>query len=62
MDHDFLEKTLNELAPKYRIPQSLVPQLVFLMREYPNLKAWGAKPRLKNELEKIIDMVIQEGK
>ena len=62
MDHNFLEKTLTELAPKHKIPQSLIPQLVHLMREHPNLKARGTKPSLLRGLEKIIDMAVQEGK
>ncbi|MEW5980393.1 MAG: DNA modification system-associated small protein [Acidobacteriota bacterium] len=63
MDHDFLEKTLAELAPIHRIPQSLIPQLVHLMREYPNIKkVYGTKAQLQRELEKIINMAVQEGK
>ncbi|MDH5298894.1 MAG: hypothetical protein OEV91_07735 [Desulfobulbaceae bacterium] len=62
MDHDFLEKTLTELAPQHKIPEALVPQLIHLMREYPNLKVWGAPARLKKELGKIINMAVQEGK
>lgn len=62
MDHNFLKKTLTELAPQHKIPKSLVPQLIHLMQEYPNLKVWGTQARLKNELEKIINMAMQEGK
>lgn len=62
MDHDFFEKTLTELAPQHKIPRSLVPQLIHLMREHPNLKVWGTQARLKKELEKIINMAVQEGK
>jgi len=61
MDHDFLEKTLTELAPKYQVPKTLLPQLIHLMRENPNIKVWGAQTRIKDGLEKIINMAVQEG-
>ena len=62
MDHDFLEKTLAELAPKHHIPEALIPQLIHLMREYPNLRIHGTKPQLHEGLQKIINMAVQEGK
>lgn len=51
-----------QLAPKRGIPPTLVPQLVALMRDYPNLEVRGARQELMKKLDRLIEAASREGK
>lgn len=62
MNIDFMKDRLMQLAPEHGVPEELIEQLVHLMNEHPNVKEFGAKTRLREGMEKIIENAIMEGK
>lgn len=51
----FIEQQLETLASKHNVPNSLVPDIVHLMQEYPDLERYGRLTDLVSELSKIIE-------
>jgi hypothetical protein len=62
MNNDEIESRLMQLAPKRGIPSSLIPQLVALMKDYPNLEVRGARQELIKKLDLLIGNASREGK
>jgi len=59
--HAYIQRVLNEVATKYHIPDSLIPQLISLLEKYPTLEIRGAKGDLENDLEQIFTTLQAEG-
>lgn len=57
----FVSQTLHELADEYQIPKSFITQLTGLIDKYPNLEIRGKKKALRQELEKVIGNLKDQG-
>jgi hypothetical protein len=62
MNNDEIESRLMGIAPKRGIPSSMIPQLIALMKDYPNLEVRGARQELTKKLSLLIDNASREGK
>ena len=51
----FIKRQLKELAPKFDVPPTMVPDLMHLMEEYPDLERPGRLSDLVDELEKLFE-------
>ena len=61
---DFIEKELLELSEKYQIPTDIIPQLIGLLKTYPDIDSsiQGAKKGLRDGLEQQIENIKNQGR
>lgn len=59
--NEFVSNTLSDLADKYNIPESFIPQLVALIEKYPNMEICGQKNALRDDLVKVIGNLKDQG-
>ncbi len=58
---EFIEATLRELSDDYNIPEDMIPQLIGLLKEYPDTTIHGKKKALRDRLERQIDGIKNQG-
>ena len=58
---NFIEQTLDTLSEEFHIPDIIIPQLVGLLKKYPDTTIRGTKKKLRDELEMLIENVKNEG-
>ncbi len=58
---EFIEATLRELSDEYNIPEDMIPQLIGLLKEYPDTTIRGNKKALRDGLERQIDNIKNQG-
>jgi hypothetical protein len=59
----FIERSLTELAdcPEYRLPKTLIPEIVHLVEKYPNLDMHSLRAELKQDLRLLIENAKRQG-
>ncbi len=59
---EFIQQTMEDLAEEYQIPESFIPDLIGLLRRYPNVEEHGKKTELRDKLKLLIENLKNERK
>ena len=57
----FIEQTLYDLSEEYQIPEIMIPQLIGLLKKFPDSTIRGAKKGMRDGLEQQIEHIKDQG-